>query len=382
MSLPSQGQALSEKKSEIELHSRKAQQYLQERRPDLAIPELQKVVALDPSNAEAQSDLAVLLFFQGKPADSIPHFRAALLEKPELTKIQGLLGLAEVRTQDFDRGRKDLEASFPLIPDQKFKVQVGLELVSLYTQSGDLDEAASVLATLRKAAPDNPEVLYASYRTNTDLAGESMLALAIHSPESAQMHQMMAHEEVREGKTNDAIADYRKAIAIDPHLPGVHFELAELLHTSQDVVVKKEAEQEYLAALKDDPRDEKLLCRLGEMDAQKGDFQKSFEEYSKAAKLQPGDADAKLGLAKTLIELNQTDKALPLLEQTIQEDPTNAIAHYRLGTLYRKQGRMDDARREIEIYKKLRDMKDKLRAEYKNLLIVPNEIRADEPDEK
>ena len=359
-----------------------AQQYLQERRPDLAIPELQKLVAIDPSNVDAQGDLGVLLFFQGKLADSIPHFRAALLRKPDLTKVQGLLGLAEVSTLDFDQGRKDLEASFPLIPDQKFKVQVGLELVSLYTQTGDLDEAASVLAKLRKATPNDPEVLYAAYRTYTDLAGESMLALAIHAPQSAQMLQMMAHEETREGKTNDAITDYRKAIAIDPHLPGVHFELAELLHTSQDMVVKKEAEQEYLAALEENPQDEKLLCRLGEMDAQKGDFQKSFEEYSKAVKLQPGDAEAKLGLAKTLIELNETDKALPLLEQALQDDPTNAIAHYRLGTLYRKEGRMDDAKREIEIYKKLKDLKDKLRAQLKDLFIVPNEIHADEPDEE
>lgn len=380
--IPSHGQTISEKKNEIELHSRRAQQYLQKRRSDLAIPELQTVVAIDPSNVGAQGNLGVLLFFQGKLADSIPHFRAALLGKPDLTKIQGLLGLAEVNTLDFDQGRKDLEASFPLIEDQKFKVQVGLELVSLYTQTGDLDDAASVLAKLRKAAPNDPEVLYAAYRTHTDLAGEAMLTLAIHAPESAQMHQMMAHEETREGKTNDAIADYRKAIAIDSHLPGVHFELAELLHTSPDMAVKKEAEQEYLLALKQNPRDEKLLCRLGEMDAQKGDFQKSFKEYSKAVKLQPGDADAKLGLAKTLIELNQADKALPLLQQTLQEDPTNAVAHYRLGTFYRKEGRMDDAKREIEIFKKLKDLKDKLRAQLKDLFIVPNEIHADEPDEK
>ncbi len=147
MCIPSHGQTISEKKNEIELHSRRAQQYPQERRPDLAIPELQTVVAIDPSNADAQGDLGVLLFFQGKPSDSIPHFRAALLRKPDLTKIQGLLGLAEVSTLDFDQGRKDLEESFPLIPDQKFKVQVGLELVRLYTQTGDLDEAASVMTS-------------------------------------------------------------------------------------------------------------------------------------------------------------------------------------------------------------------------------------------
>jgi Flp pilus assembly protein TadD len=97
--------------------------------------------------------------------------------------------------------------------------------------------------------------------------------------------------------------------------------------------------------------------------------------------LQPADADAKLGLAKTLIEMNQTDKALALLEETVQLEPTNATAHYRLATLYRKMGRADDAKREMELYKKFKEMKEKLNALYKELQVQPKEIRADEQDE-
>jgi tetratricopeptide (TPR) repeat protein len=368
--------------AEFAAHIQKAESYLRQKQPSLAIPEFEAAVAIDPGNADAQGNLGVLLFFQGKMADSIPHLRAALERKPDLTKIQGLLGMAEMRTLDFAQGRKDLETSFPLISDQKFKTQVGLELVSVYTESGDLDEAVHVLAQLRKTAPSDAEVLYASYRTYSDLAGESMLALAINAPDSAQMHQVMSHEETRQGKTNEAIAQYRKAIAIDPHLPGAHFELAELLHSSMDPIAKKEAEREYHAALVENPQDEKAICRLGDIDAENGDFQKSFERFSTAVKLQPADADAKLGLAKALIELNQTEEALPLLEQAVQEEPTNPLAHYRLGTLYRKAGRTDDAKREMEIYQKLKGIKEKLREQYKDLLIAPDEIRLDEQNEK
>jgi tetratricopeptide (TPR) repeat protein len=98
--------------------------------------------------------------------------------------------------------------------------------------------------------------------------------------------------------------------------------------------------------------------------------------------LEPADADAKLGLAKTLIEMNQPDKALTLLEQTVQLEPTNALTHYRLGALYRKLGRVEGAPREGELYKKYRGMKEKLRSIYKELQIQPSEIRDDEPDEK
>jgi Tfp pilus assembly protein PilF len=378
-------QSTDNKRQEFAAHMTKAEGYLREKQPALAIPEFQAALAIDPENVDAQANLGVLLFFQGKPADSIPHFRAALKQQPGLAKIQGLLGMAESRTLDFAAARKDMEAAFPALlsqQDRRFQVQLGLELVGLDTESGDLDGAATVLAQLRKADPDNAEVLYAAYRTYSDLAGESMLALSLAAPDSPQMHQLLAHEDVRQGNTNGAIAQYRKAIALDTHLPGVHFELAELLHTSTDESVKKQAEQEYHAALLENPQNEKSILRLAEIDAQRGNIDLSYKEYTKAVELQPADADAKLGLAKTLIAMNQADKALPLLEDAVRLEPTNATAHYRLATLYRKLGRTDDANREVELYKKFKDMKEKLTALYKELQVQPKEIRADEPDEQ
>ena len=375
-------QAADEKQASLAAHIQKAQEYLSQKRPDLAIPEFQAALAIDPESVQTQGNLGVLLYFQGKVAEAIPHLRAAVERQPGLDKIQGLLGLAEVRTSDFVQGRKDLETAFPLISELKFKIEVGLELVSLNTQSGDLEQASTVIAQLRKAAPDNPEVLYAAYRTYSDLSGESMLALSLAAPGSAQMHQLMAHEAARQGNTHAAVEEYRKAIAINPHLPGIHFELAELLNSSQDAATKKEAEQQYHAALKESPEDEKSILRLAEIDAVKGNSQQSLQEYTKAVELQPADADAKLGLAKTLADMNQTDKALPLLEEAVQLEPTNATAHYRLGTLYRKMGRAEDARKEIELYKKYKDMKEKLRALYKELQVQPEQISGDEPDQK
>jgi len=375
-------QVARDKQQEFAAHMQKAHSFLDQKQPALAIPEFQAAVAIDPENVDAQVNLGVLLFFQGKAADSIPHFRAALKGQPGLTKIQGLLGMAESRTQDFANARKDMEAAFPALQDQRFQVQLGLELVGLYTQSGDLENAAAVIAQLRQAAPDSTEVLYAAYRTYSDLAGESMLALSLAAPDSAQMHQLLAHEDTRQGNTAGAVAQYRKAIAIDPHLPGVHFELAELLRTSTDETVKKEAEQEYHAATRENSQDEKAILRLAELDAQKGNTEQSYKEYTRAVELQPADADAKLGLAKILIAMNQTDKALALLEDTVKLEPTNATAHYRLATLYRKMGRADDAKREVELYQKFKEMKEKLRALYKELQIQPKEIRADEQDEK
>jgi Tfp pilus assembly protein PilF len=375
-------QTETDPQSEFTVHIQQAQKYLEQKRPDLAIPELQAAANINPDNIETQSNLGVLLFFQGRPAEAIPHLRIAVEKQPALSKIQGILGIAELQTQESVEGRKDLETAFPQIDDQRFKVQLGLELVGVYTDSGDIEQAAGILAQLKKIAPANPEVLYASYRTFSDLSSEAMIALSLAAPDSAQMHQLLAHEEIKEGNTNAAIAQFRKAIAIDSHLPGAHFELAELLNTSQDPVVKKDAEQEYRVAIQQNPQDEKSICALAEIAETRGDTKQAFDDYSKAVMLRPGDANAQLGLAKALIEMNQQGRALPLLELSAQLEPTNATVHYRLATLYRKMGRLDDAKREVELYQKYKDMKEKLRAVYQELLIQPDEIRADENPEE
>lgn len=375
-------QSAEDKQASFAAHIQKAKEYLDAKRPDLAIPELQAAAAIDPASVETQGNLGVLLYFQGKAADAIPHLRAAVERQAGMAKIQGLLGLAELRTLDFLQARKDLEAAFPLITDQKFKVEVGLELVSLDAQSSDLEQASLVIAELRKAAPDNPEVLYAAYRTFSDLSGEAMLALSLAAPDSAQMHQVLAHEENKQGNTNGAAEQFRKAIAIDPHLPGIHFEFAELLHASQSDANKKEAEREYRNALVENPQDEKSILRLAEIEAQKGNVEQSYKGYLKAVALRPGDADAKLGLAKTLMEMKQPEKALPVLEETVKLEPTNATAHYRLATLYRQLGRPDDAKREMEQYQTFKQMKEKLRLVYKELQNQPTEIRETGPNDK
>src|SRR5215831_18695228 len=81
---------------QVTAHLQKAQQYLRENRPDLAIPEYQAVVALNPDDVQTRGNLGVLLYFQSEPAEAIPHLRFAVEKQPSLYKIQGLLGIAEL----------------------------------------------------------------------------------------------------------------------------------------------------------------------------------------------------------------------------------------------------------------------------------------------
>jgi tetratricopeptide (TPR) repeat protein len=369
--LPLLAQASGSHQDQVADHARLAQQYLNQHRPDLAIPEFQALVSLEPRNLDAQANLGVLLFFQGDYGKAAPHLRAALDMQPSLTKIQALLGMAEKRNGDTTNARTHLEASFAAVDEAKLKVQIGMELVELYTAGQDLPKASSVVNAMRQADPANPAVLYAAYRVYSDLAGEAMLSLALAAPDSAQMHLVMAHEEVKQGNNTGARTQYQKALAIDPKIPGIHFEMGELLGLSEDSKTKAEAESEYKAAIAENALDEKAETRLADLASRKGDAARALEYYNTAIRLQPEDAEANFGLAKTLIAMNEQAKALPILERAVQLEPTNAAAHFRLSTIYREMGRTADSQHEVEEYKRYKLMKEKLEAVFKEMQLHP-----------
>jgi tetratricopeptide (TPR) repeat protein len=367
---------------QVAQHSRQAQQYLAQHRPDLAIPEFKALVALNPKNLDAQANLGVLLFFQGDYGQAEPHLRAALDMQPTLTKIQALLGMAEKRTGQITAASTDLEASFAAVTEPKLKIQIGMELVELYTASRDLEKASGVVTAMRQADPLNPAVLYTAYRIHSDLASEAMLSLALVAPDSAQMHQVIAHEEARQGNTAAARLQFQKAAEIDPKLPGIHFELGELLGISEDPKIRASAETEYKAALAENPLDEKAETRLGDLSSRNGDLAQALAHYNAALRLQPQDAEAEFGLAKTLIAMNQQAKALPVLERAVQLEPTNAAAHFRLSTIYREMGRTADSQHEVDEYKKLKTMKEKLEPIFKEMQLHPASLSNEEQEAK
>jgi tetratricopeptide (TPR) repeat protein len=375
--IPSFPQAASSRQQQLRLHTRLAQQYLQEQKPDLAVPELKAIIALDPRNIDARGNLGVLLFFRGDYTEAVRQLRAALKLQPGLWKIQALLGLAERRTGKESEGRQDLEAAFPHLQDEKIKMEVGNALIESYSSTGDLDSAAATVAAMLKLDPTNANLLYTAYRLHSDLTDQAMVTLALVAPDSAQMHQAMAHELARHDEKAAAIANYEAAIKINPQLPGLHFELGEMLYNSEDPTLQAQAEAEYKTALALNPSDEKAESRLGDVAAKRGDLKAASDDYSHALQLDPKDADVETDLAKVLLSMNQPQAAQKLLEQSVQIDPTNYVAHYRLSTLYRTQGRVEDAKRELAQYQKYKDMKEKLGNIFHQMRVETDKVPTD-----
>ena len=337
-----------------------AQKYLQEQKPQSAIPVLREIVSLDPNNVNGQANLGVLLFFQSNYVEAMPHMRAALQIKPDLWRIEALLGIAEKRTGDPRHAQEDLEGAFANLDDKKIRIEAGLELIELHSAAAQLDKALVVAVKLEELAPQDPQILLVAHHISRQVMDQSLLGMITVAPDSAEMHMITAGELARQGDHRNAIAQYREAIRLNAKLPGVHFELAEQLRSSPDAALNAQAEEEYKAAINMNQYDELSWRQLGGILAAKGDFKTAEDDYRRALALQPGDSDAKTGLAIVFISTDRTNDAISLLESAVKDDPTNIVAHYRLSILYRRAGRAAEAERELDRFHHYQDVKDNL----------------------
>jgi tetratricopeptide (TPR) repeat protein len=353
--------------SRIEALQEKVQQAIRQRKPQLAIPPLREIVSLAPDNVPALGNLGVLLYFEGSYAEAIPLMRSALQRQPGLWKIEALLGIAEKRTGDPVRAQDDLERAFSNLDDVKVKLEAGLELIELYTASSHLFKALAVVLQLQEIAPEEARVLFVGYHVARRIMDQSVLSMMVVAPDAPEMHMMMGGELSRQGDHAGAILHYREAIRLNPKLPGAHFELAEQLRLSSDPQGNAQAEELYRTALQLNPYDERSWRQLAGILAARGELKEAEEAYRKALAIEPRDADAKTGLAAVCLSADRSAEAVALLESAVQDDPTNIVAHYRLSSLYRRPGRVADAERELEAFKRYKALKDNLGAVFKQL---------------
>lgn len=352
-------------------HATRANEALKSGHPEKAIPEFQALIALEPNNVDAQANLGVLLYFRGDLNGAVTPLRTAVQLNPNLLKIQALLGLAEAGLGQTDPAVTDLKTALNGLAnapnEAKLRKQVALKLVEIDTARDDLQGAAAALQSVHDIASDDPEMLFASYRVYGDLTAESLLNLSLTAPKSGRMQQAIALELERVRDYPGAIASFRRAIAAEPHLPGVHFELAEVLRASDNQADKAAAEGEYELALKEDPSDALAAARLGDIHADRNDLDIAAKFYGQALKAQPANTDALIGLARVESDRGENDKALGMLQNALSADPSNMLAHFRLSALYRKMHRPQDAKRELVEYQKLRDLKENLRQVYSTM---------------
>lgn len=353
---------------QIHDHLRKAAEYLKANDPNSAVKELEAVLAVDPKNAEAFANLGVIAYFKRDYKSASQYLRNALAIDPSLAKTQALLGLSERRLGQRS-AQALLEKSFPTLKDKALRIQVGMELAGIYFQQGALDRAAAVMQSLVEIDPDNVEILYMAQQVYYELADDTLNKLAILAPGSAHMQQVIAERLINEGDLKDATEHYRKALEINPHLPGVHYELAEaILEASPNSAPAQiEAEKELETAVQLDGDSAKTECMFARIAFRRSDLDGAYAHYSRAYALNPGDTEAQLGLGGLLAGRDKPQEAAKYLRMAVQSDPLNSEAHYRLASVCRKLQLKDEADKEFRLFQEINQTKERLKDLYRQM---------------
>ena len=323
------------KASVARTHLQHAEAALRANDLETASREYRAVLVLDPKNAEANTNLGVIAFSRGDCETAATNFRAALSAAPALAKAQALLGLCLIRSGD-PAAASLLEKSFPNLTEPRLRILTGMQLVGIYEQRGELDHAAPVVAAMVDIDPDNVNLLYTAQRIYSELAEDTLTKLTILAPDSARMQQVIAEHLVNGGDLNGAMEHFRKALEMDPHLPGIRYELSETILESapSDPASQTAAESELQDAITSDGDSPGIECELGRIARLRSDADQAFLHYRKAYQLDPGELEAQMGLARVLMDKDKPQEALPYLRAAIAADPLNGEAHYRLGTAY------------------------------------------------
>jgi tetratricopeptide (TPR) repeat protein len=341
---------------QVSVHYGRAQDALRSNQLEIAAKEFREILRLEPDSAEAYANLGVIAYKERDYTQAEQSFSAALKLNSALWDAQAFVGLCELHLGRPAEAKVVLEKSFAHIRNQTVRAEVGMDLISMDQQTNNLDHAVDVIRELARSSPTDPNVLYLAYRTYSDLAAQALATLAKTSPDSVRMHQVLAQAAASQDDIQGAIAEYRKAIAVNAQMPGLHYELGRvLLASSQDESVRQEARREFEAELALNPTDANSEYELGEVYSLQSDLPLASEHYSRALKLQPNLANAHVALAKVLSSQGKSSEALAHLLEAERLDPDNEMAHYRLAQAYRESGQSNQAERELALFKKVRD---------------------------
>jgi cytochrome c-type biogenesis protein CcmH/NrfG len=354
--------------SELAADLQRAQAALKSNDQATAMQEFRAVLKLDPANVEAHANLGVMAFFHGDCTAAEQEFHNVLRVAPSLIKAQALLAICERRLGQ-PSAQADMESAFAKLDDPKLRTQVGIELADVYYQQGELERTASVLHTLLDLNPDNVDILFFAQRVYSELADDTLNKLALLAPGSARMEQLIAERLINAGNLKDATEHYRKALQINPKLPGMHFELAEALMESSpnDASTQREARSELDAAIQVDGDSSKVECEFGRIAFLQSNTDQAFVHYQHAYQLNPKDAQAQIGLAEILKMQNKPEEAATYLRMAIASDPFNAEAHYKLSQVDRQLHLDDEQKKELKLFFDIRATKDKIKLLYRQM---------------
>jgi len=291
-----------------------------------AAEHLHILIQQKPGSPEAHDTLGSLLEQQGKLEEAEEEFKQALKCDPGFAAAALSLGQVLIDQKRYTAALAYLQDALktPAPPDMTAQLQTTLAVA--YAESGDSDQAIRTLEQVIKAHPNNAE---AYFNLGTVYAKQG----------PALGYQR-------------AVADFKKAIRIDPHFDAARYSLAKVLVQTGQFSGAVEYLSEYVLHR---PNDAEGLHLLGSAYAGLAQLSRAVELLERARQLRPDDYQIRYDLGSSLAKAGKTEEAIEQLRAAEKINPDFADTHYQLALQLQKQGDINRSQQEMEIFQRLKN---------------------------
>lgn len=322
-----------------------------------------QITQANPHDAAAFASLGLVLSKQRKYEQAVSAYRKAIALDPKLPGLHLNWGLAEFKQEHFEAAIVPL--SVALTADPRNMQVLTLLGLSCYGAKR-FANAAKYLELPAKSDPANTE-LHSVLAQSCLSAKQYSCALAEfrqileHDPDSAAAHMLSGEALDGLGRTVEAIPEFEAAAKTAPHEPNVNFGLGYLywkLHKYD------EAKSAFENELTIDPAHAQALAYLGDIELKRNQSEKALPLLNQAIQLRDDIRIAYVDIGAILSTQKKYPEALAALLQAEKLDPAQPDAHYRLARLYRAMGNTAAAQREFarvnELHEKAEDVASKM----------------------
>lgn len=343
--------ATSHRESQLQQHYDAAQDF--QSKGDLEQASLQYKLFL----ADALGRLADHRAKVGGYAKAAPWFSEALRLDPNNTALQ--LDYAEAALNANDLSKAESLARQVIKTDAK-NAKARLALGRVLLRMGKNAEAKQQLQAAVALDPDFEDgfALATADLAMKDEAGATKIFSEMMAGfgDTAAIHMNFGRAYGEAGYPEQAITEFKKAIAEDGKMPGAHYSLGASYLLNMGEIDFPEAIAEFKKELAIHPDDFLSHEQLGYIYLNQHKLSQAETELTRAAALNPHDPDTFVSLGQLYNEMNKPAQAEAALRKAISRttDPARnhyqvQRAHYLLGRILVETGHTNEAEKEMQI---------------------------------
>lgn len=268
-----------------------------------------KIISVDSNHAFALGLLGLIAIIRNELDSACANLNRAIALRPDFAAFHNNLGEVHRRREEFEMAHVSFKAALNLSPHDP----------------NILCNAAGALLALQKIAE-----------------AKSLLDRANRlKPDASIVHKALGDLARAEKNFDEAIAQYSKALTIDPANIGALINLSICYEDSRDLGRAKEC---LTRVLEIDSNNVEALINLGNILQASSHYIGSIELYERALHLDAHRPEAYHNMGLALAEMQRTDHAIAALKTAISIRPTYREALYSLGDILATNGWTEEAR--------------------------------------